>query len=74
MLQQLLLGFARKAEGPILWAWEARAPGSGHQRLEVGLLGRGAAGVHSRGGVPVRRGKQTMVPWGQQEAWPQRPG
>lgn len=53
VLQQLLLGFAREAEGTILRVREARAAGSGHQLLEVGLLGRAAAGIHSCGGVPV---------------------
>lgn len=53
MLQQFLLGFAREAEGTVLRVREAGAAGSGRQLLEVGLLGRVAAGVHSRGGIPI---------------------
>lgn len=53
MLQQLLLGFAREAEGTILRVGETGAAGSGRQLLEVGLLGRVAAGVHSCGSIPV---------------------
>lgn len=53
MLQQLLLGFAREAKGTILRVREARAAGSGCQLLEVGLLGRVAAGIHRRGDIPI---------------------
>lgn len=53
MLQQLLLGFAREAEGTILRVRKTGAAGSGCQLLEVGLLGRVAAGIHSCGGIPI---------------------
>lgn len=52
MLQQLLLGFAREAEGTVLRVREARAPCRRGQLLEVGFVNGAAAGVHSRGGVP----------------------
>lgn len=52
MLQQLLLGFAREAEGAVLRVWEARAPCRRGQLLEVGFVNGVAAGVYSRRGVP----------------------
>lgn len=58
VLQQLLLGFAREVEGTVLWTGEAGAPRCRRQLLEVGLLDRVAAGVHSCGSVPGgERGK-----------------
>lgn len=51
MLQQLLLGFAREAEGAVLWIREARAPRCRRQLLEIGFLDRAAAGIHSCGGI-----------------------
>lgn len=61
MLQQLLPGPAREAEGAILWAREAGAPRRRRQLLEVGFLGGVATGVHGCGGVSVGGGKKTTV-------------
>ena len=61
MLQQLLLGFAREAEGAVLRTREAGAPPRRRQLLEIGFLDGAAAGIHSRGGIPVRGRKETTV-------------
>lgn len=61
MLQQLLLGFAREAEGTILGTWEARAPRGRCQLLEIGFLDRVATGIHSCGGISVGGGGKTTV-------------
>lgn len=52
VLQQLLPGFAREAEGAVLRAGEAGAPRRRCQLLEVGLLGGAATGIHGRRGIP----------------------
>lgn len=52
VLQQLLLGSAREAEGAVLRTGEAGAACGCCQLLEVGLLGRIGTGVHRCGGVP----------------------
>lgn len=60
MLEQLLLGFAREAEGGVLGAGEAGGPRGRRQLLEVGFLDGVAAGVHGRGGVS-RTGREKVT-------------
>lgn len=60
VLQQLLLGFAREAEGGVLGAGEAGAPCGRRQLLEIGFLDGVAAGVHGRGGIS-RRGREKLI-------------
>lgn len=61
MLQQLLRGFAREAEGAVLGAREAGAPRGRRQLLEVRFLDRVATGVHSCRGISTG-GKEHNVP------------
>lgn len=61
VLQQLLLGFSREAEGPVLGTREAGAPRGRRQLLEVGFLDRVAAGVHGSGGISAGAGEKAAV-------------
>lgn len=52
VLQQLLLGLARQAEGAVVRVGGARVARRDAQLLEVGLVDRAAAGVDGRASVP----------------------
>lgn len=62
MLEQLLLGPARQAEGAVLRVGGARVAQGGACLLEEGLVDGAAAGEHGRGGVSA--GPERQRRWG----------